>query len=206
MLCGVLLTWPMTKRWLLNWGSTFAEREQRWPGDLSASSSENCTRAIAIAAPASAVWPWITQIGLGRAGFYSYEILERLVGIPVKNVESIEPSIGPLAVGEEFRLHPSAPAVPIALIEFEEFICFGDCSDSRSEIKTSPRRSWSIYLDSTGPSTSRLLLRGCIERARGRSWLQRSGDALEQAIDFVMEQRMLRTVKRLAELGYRDDS
>ena len=33
------------------------------------------------------------QFGLGRAGFYSYELLERVTGIPVRNVESVMPTM-----------------------------------------------------------------------------------------------------------------
>ena len=34
------------------------------------------TRAIGIAAPAGQVWPWLVQIGFGRAGWYSYDWID----------------------------------------------------------------------------------------------------------------------------------
>jgi len=34
------------------------------------------TRSITIAAPPTAVWPWIVRIGYGRAGWYSYDRLD----------------------------------------------------------------------------------------------------------------------------------
>jgi hypothetical protein len=56
-----------------------------------------------------------------------------------------------------------------------------------------------MYVESTSAGSCRLLVRSCIESPRQFSRLQRSGMALEESIDFVMEQRMLRTIKRLAE-------
>lgn len=36
------------------------------------------TRAVSIAAPPERVWPWLVQTGFGRAGFYSYDLLDNL--------------------------------------------------------------------------------------------------------------------------------
>jgi hypothetical protein len=38
--------------------------------------SFNATRALTIQAPPERVWPWIVQIGTGRAGFYSYDLFD----------------------------------------------------------------------------------------------------------------------------------
>jgi hypothetical protein len=38
------------------------------------------THAATINAPPEEVWPWLVQMGQGRAGFYSHDRLERLVG------------------------------------------------------------------------------------------------------------------------------
>jgi hypothetical protein len=47
------------------------------PGDeLVTEPSFNATRAITIDAPPEAVWPWLVQIGYGRAGFYSYDLFD----------------------------------------------------------------------------------------------------------------------------------
>ena len=70
---------------------------------------------------------------------------------------------------------------------------------SATAAKPNPARSWSIYVVPTALASCRLILRGCIEPLREPSVLKRLGGALEQPVDFVMEQRMLRTVKRLAE-------
>lgn len=200
-----LCTWPFSRRWLKHWGALSEERSRSWLGDQYVSATHDAyTRAIAIDAPADCVWPWIVQLGQGRAGFYSYELLERLVRIPVTNVESIEPTMQVLSVGDEVRIHPKAPGLPVAHVEPYRHICFAALEDSgHGATKPDPARSWSIYIEPTGASSCRLVLRSCVESVREPSWLKRLAGAFEQPIDFVMEQRMLRTVKRLAELTVR---
>jgi hypothetical protein len=71
------LTAPLCRHWHLRWGATDAEVASRMPGDeLVPAPSFNATRAITIAAPPEQVWPWIVQIGTGRAGFYSYDLFD----------------------------------------------------------------------------------------------------------------------------------
>jgi hypothetical protein len=196
ILGAALASWPLSQRWLKNWGSTPAERARDWPGDrLVPSPHEAYLRAIAIDASADDVWKWVVQFGLGRAGFYSYELLERLVGIDVRNVESIEPAFQALEVGDEVRLHPKAPGIVVAEVAVGRRLCFGEEPPSAGD---TPPRSWSLYVEPNGPCACRLLIRGCLALACA-SHGQRVAAAIEAPIDFAMEQRMLRTIKRLAE-------
>ncbi len=201
---AVLCSWPLSRRWLKDWGARVQERDRTWPGDRFVSPNHDTyTRAITIRAPADTVWRWIVQFGLGRAGFYSYELLERVVGIPVVNVESIEPTLQSLAVGDEIRLHPKAPGIPVGDLQSGRHICLGVLPESTStSIPSEPARSWSMYIEPMTADACRLLLRGCIEPLLDATWLKRLAFALEEPVDFVMEQRMLRTVKRLAEAAY----
>lgn len=198
---AVLVTWPVSNRWLQNWGSVPNERRRAWPGDeLVQPEHTTYTRAVTVHASPSDVWPWLVQFGLGRAGFYSYELLERLVGIPVKNVESIVPEYQDLSVGDVVLLHPNAPGIPVASLETESHICFGVADDPERRVeKPDPARSWSVYIEPRSETASRLILRSCIEPLRDRSFSKHLALLLEVPIDFLMEQRMLRTIKRLAE-------
>ena len=199
-LCTTFLTWPVSKRWLRNWGASEQERRGPWAGDdlVSANLAPN-TRAIEVAASAEMVWPWLVQFGFGRAGFYSYELLERMVGIGVTNLESIEPTMQSISVGDEVLLHPKAPGIPVAMVERNRHICFGEEHDSNAATRQDVERSWSFYISPMTANTCRLVVRGCFEETRKRSVWARVAFALEQPNDFVMEQRMLRTIKRLAE-------
>jgi hypothetical protein len=49
------------------------------PGDgIVANPTFNATRAITIEAAPEEIWPWIVQMGLGRAGWYSYDWVDNL--------------------------------------------------------------------------------------------------------------------------------
>jgi len=199
LLGAALCSWPLSRRWLDHWGARKEELERAWPGDALVSPGWVAhTRGIDIAAPAELVWKWIVQFGLGKAGFYSYELLERLIGIPVTNIESIEPTMQSLTIGDEVLLHPKAPGIPVGLLEHARHICFGK-QPVPNQPATESSRSWSFYVEPLTGDSCRLVLRGCIQLAREASLLQRFANSLEMPVDFVMEQRMLRTVKRLAE-------
>ncbi len=99
---SVLATTGVTRyrRWHLQWGATRDEAEAPMPGDnLIGPAAFKATRAITIAAPPEAVWPWLVQVGFGRAGFYSYDLLDNL-GRPSATEllpEYASPTIGDLA-------------------------------------------------------------------------------------------------------------
>jgi len=75
----IFISSPLYRRWHLRWGATDEEVAEPMPGDeLVPVAHFVVTRAITICAPPSAVWPWIMQVGFGRAGFYSYDLLDNL--------------------------------------------------------------------------------------------------------------------------------
>ncbi len=91
--------------WLMNWGATVQEQQMALPGDeLSPHPALQFTRAITIDAPASAVWPWVVQIGQDRGGFYSYDWLENLVGADIHNQNAINPAWQLLAPRDGFNM------------------------------------------------------------------------------------------------------
>ena len=194
----VVVTWPLSRHWLLDWGSRPDERERRWPGDdLIRNPVRATTRAIAIAAPARRVWSYLVQLGLDRAGFYSYELLERLGGIPVTNVESVEPEWQTLAVGDEVLLHPSA-GVRLAAKDEGRSLRFGKRTFRGEDIADA---SWSFYLESESAQSCRLIVRSCFGPPDRVGFSKRLATGLEAALDAVMERRMLRTLRRLGETG-----
>src|SRR3954466_10960868 len=67
--------------WFMRWGATDRELAAVWPGDeLSVSAGTVSMRAVTVHAPPEAIWPWIAQLGQDRAGWYSYRLLENIVG------------------------------------------------------------------------------------------------------------------------------
>ena len=60
--------------------------------------------------------------------------------------------------------------------------------------------AWSFYLTGDGENACRLVVRLAKQVRRRRSWGKRLiGFFLGDPLDLVMEQRMLRTIRRLAE-------
>jgi len=88
------LPYPVLRRDMLDWGATAEEAARSLPGDeLLPDADLVATRAISIAAPPEAVWPWLVQIGTRRAGAYSYELLDRLMGLDMHSSWRIVPEL-----------------------------------------------------------------------------------------------------------------
>ena len=87
---------------ILNWGATSAETDARLPGDeLLADPDTVATRAIDINAPASAVWPWIAQMGPSpRGGAYTYDWIENLLGLNMHSVDHVLPEFQNPKIGD----------------------------------------------------------------------------------------------------------
>jgi hypothetical protein len=91
------LLWP----WHRSWGTTEPDWALTLPGDPPARlPSAELMHAIDIDAPDWVVWAWLVQIGQDRAGFYSYERLERLFGADIHNASAINPAWQHRAVGD----------------------------------------------------------------------------------------------------------
>jgi hypothetical protein len=84
--------------WALRWGATEEEAARPLPGDgLVTKADYVATRAITIDAPPRDVWPWLVQIGSGRAGWYTYDRLDN-AGVP--SATEIIPELQQLEVGD----------------------------------------------------------------------------------------------------------
>ena len=63
----------------LRWGATGDELVRPMPGDEAVPApSFDATRGVTVHAPPEAIYPWIVQIGVTRAGWYSYDMLDNL--------------------------------------------------------------------------------------------------------------------------------
>ena len=90
--------------WQLRWGATDDEVARAMPGDeIVPRPVFNATRAVTIQAKPEDIWPWIVQIGYGRAGWYSYDVLDNLGR---RSAEQILPQHQHLAPGDLIPLGP----------------------------------------------------------------------------------------------------
>lgn len=117
------------------------------------------THETALTAPVEAVWPWLVQMGYGRGGFYTFDLLERLAGVGIVNAKAINPAWQDLAAGDCVHL---AEEVSLAVARLEP----GRCLVLSSDGGTAPEEagmdfdfSWAFVLTPTGLGACRLTVR-----------------------------------------------
>jgi hypothetical protein len=171
----------------MRWGATVEEATRPLPGDeLVAKADFLATRAITIHAPPDQVWPWLVQIGSGRAGWYTYDRIDN-AGMP--SATEIIPELQRLAVGD---LIPMVAGKDIGLrvkeLEPLRRMLWGD---EQGEY------SWEWVLEPIDQHTTRLLQRLRVTR---HPWTRRMLYELVAANgDVVMQRKLLRGIKRRAE-------
>jgi hypothetical protein len=184
----VVLARLLLRRRVLTWGATEAEADARLPGDeLLKDAKMVSTRAVTIDAPASAVWPWIVQMGVGRGGAYTYDWIERLLGLDMHSADRVISELQEVNVGDVLPMAPNAPGLRVAIADPERVFSL------RSE---DGRWVWSFVLVASGGST-RLISRN---RAPAPGSLKgRVAMAVMEVGSLVMERKMLEGIKQRAE-------
>ena len=146
----LLVTAPLYRRWHLRWGATPAEARAAMPGDdLVPVSHFTATRAVTIVARPWEVWPWLVQVGYGRAGFYSYDLLDNL-GRP--SAMAIMPQWQRAGAGEvaaPMASHPT-PTTSFLVADAEPDTCL---------VWAKPDSTWVWTLAPLGPGRTRLVTR-----------------------------------------------
>jgi hypothetical protein len=118
---------PRTSRW----GASDDEVARRLPGDELPSWTGYrpvSTRAITIDAPPEEVWPWLVQMGSGRAGFYTHEWVERLLFITYADGHSstrIHPEWQELHVGDRVP-YSRLNTVPVLMADAPRCLVAGE--------------------------------------------------------------------------------
>ena len=195
---------------MLHWGATAQETAAPLPGDeLVRTPRMQSTRAVTINAPAASVWPWLVQLGAGRGGMYSYDLLETAAGLGMHSANRILPQHQQLDVGDVvplvFRKGPDA-GIPVRRVEAGSVLGLGGTMDPRTgQIRPSggapagPRveLGWTFVLQPVNGRGTRLLSRtrydysplpvGLILRP------------VLEPLQFIMERRMLLGIKSRAE-------
>ena len=99
----------VVRPWQLTWGATDAEVLRPLPGDdFLLHPTFDATRAVTINAGPERIWPWIVQIGLGRAGWYSYDLIDNLGRA---SADEILPEFQDLEVGDLIPISPDGKLV-----------------------------------------------------------------------------------------------
>jgi len=102
ILFGVYLRF--IRPWQLRWGATDEEVERAMPGDdVVKHPTFNATRGVTVQARPEEIWPWLLQMGVTRAGWYSYDLFDNL-GKP--SAERIIPELQHVEVGDVIPMSP----------------------------------------------------------------------------------------------------
>lgn len=195
------------------WGATPAEVAMSLPGDeLIASPSMGYTRAVTIDAPPEKVYPWLVQMGQGRGGMYSYDGLENLVGCDIHSADTIHPEWQDTRPGDKLRFGPEGyPYQYFYQLEPDRYVLLwgGEFNEDGALVippltpgSMESMATWLLYLDEQPDGTTRLISRSANQYAKGFA-----GFAMwrtTEFLNFMMEQRMLHTIKRLVESGAGD--
>ena len=171
---------------ILNWGATDAEATARFPGDELLEHADGvATRAITIDAPASAVWPWIAQMGPSpRGGAYTYDWIENLLGLDMHSSDRVLPEYQHPVVGD--TLGYGKNRMRVERVEPKHVLA------TRSE---DGNWVWSFVLAEHEGKT-RLISRN---RFRLPSLIAKIGMIPMEPGSLVMEHKMLRGIKQRAE-------
>jgi hypothetical protein len=178
---------------VLTWGATAEEATQALPGDdLLDPADIVATRAIEIDAPPSAIWPWLVQMGPGRAGAYTYDWIENLFGLNMHSADQIHAEWQNLKVGDVLRSSAERPGMRVEILDPERAL------SNRSEAGD---WVWTFVLVPRNGST-RLISRNRISM-RGAAAGQRLGMLVMEPGSLIMERRMLRGIRQRAERSFR---
>ena len=193
--------------------ATAEERRRSFPGDaLLDEAIATWTHGVSIAAPPKAVWPWLAQMGVGRAGWYSWD---RLDNPGRRSATEILPGLDRVAVGDVF---PAGPGVTDAFV-VQRVEPGRDLVLAVPHGERALRGTWEFLLEPLTADRTRLLVR---VRVGTRGWMEPFGPprpdgarsrgllaklprapilATTRAVHRVMQARQLREIRRRTEAG-----
>ena len=143
------------------------------------------TRVVQIDAPPSAIWPWLVQMGPGRGGAYTYDWIERRLGIDIRNTDRVIPELQHLKVGDEIPM----PGYPMRVERLDP---------GQAMVVRSSNHAWVWSFELRPAGDTRL-----ISRNRFDASVLPLKDKLAYPViepgSWVMERKMLLTIKQRAE-------
>ncbi len=199
--------------WLLTWGTTNAELTVALPGDRFVLQPKvRMTQAITVDVAPQKIWPWLIQMGQDRAGFYSYERLERIFGFGIYNTYRIVQPWQNLKAGDFVKFHQNGIGMQVVAVEKEKNILM--LTDSRKPMKVEPGRkelilplpegmytlwNWDFNLLPLPDGKTRLIARAYADWSFSNPILK---GILHFAVGFpssIMQRQMLKEIKQCSE-------
>ena len=193
-----------------HWGLTREEAAKAQPGDaLIEAPRWQWTHAVEIAAPPDEVWPWVAQLGQDKGGFYSYVVLENLVGCQIHNAERLHAEWGQPHVGDAFLIHPNAPALTFhEVVAPQRFVLkAGMDRDTGRAPRVDCGRpyvavTWAFILEPTEADGTRLISRYRCACSSDLATRLAYGPYIAESVGFAMDRRMLLGIQERAERAH----
>jgi hypothetical protein len=169
----------VVKPWHMRWGATETEVVQSMAGDELIPGAGQATRAITIKALPEEVWPWLVQLGYGKAGWYSYDWIDNDFQ---SSAARIIPGYQNLVVGDKILMMPEMGFVVESIDEPRSIV----------SVLEDGSTSWCVALYPEG-GVSRLVSRWRpkFEKTPATFFMT----VLSEPGTFIMEQKMLRTIR-----------
>lgn len=166
--------------------------------DLLPAARAQVTHHVDIEAPPEQVWPWLVQMGRGRGGWYSWDLLDNG---GVRSAERIIPALQKIAVGDILPVKPnSSEGFAVLVLDPPRALVVGDPSlliESGARGMGAPRATWSFSLEPIGDTATHLVVRVRAEyEPTAKIAVLRP---IVVALHEVMERKQLRTLKQRAE-------
>jgi len=188
------------------YGSKARERDLVLPGDRIVGCPQVVTdHAVTIAAPPSAVWPWLLQMGWGRGGWYTARWVDRLL-FPANgpSAEAVVPELQDLAVGDFIPDGPPETECGMVVEQLEPERALVLHSNSHLPLSWRDRAeldwSWAFVLHPLDDGRrTRFHFRSRWTTAPW--WFTLGGWLVVVPADFVMSRAMLCGIRRRAESG-----
>ena len=176
--------------------ATPAERTEALAGDnLIPHPIGSVNHAITIHRSTHEVWPWLVQMGSGRAGWYAYDLIDNGRH---PSADRILPEYQHISAGSVF------PALPGA----KDVFVVAQCEPDRSLVLSwrlpdgRYQTTWAFVLEQPQPDQTRLIVRGRIASGyRPYGLPQWVAILLGRPAHFIMQRKQLLSIRRRTE-GY----
>jgi len=189
--------------WFLDWGAPKTIQSLALPGDKF-TVDKGHTRAVLIKATPEEIWPWVVQLGQDRGGMYSYDWLENLIRADIHNIYELKEELQvPRQKGDTIwlanpdRYNGKGYQILATVIPNEAFVMVGGEDYGRILRGDKASGSWSIYLYPENKHFTWLIARSSGGDVPAGNRILRY--FTYEVPHFIMEKKMLRTMKRLAE-------
>lgn len=192
---------------LLASGATSEEEHRPLTGDeIVPEPMWEATRAESIHAPPTDVWPWVVQMGYGRAGYYCFSPFDPR---HVHDLDAIEPHLQWLKVGDVWLDGPGCDetkgAWRVRTIEPEQAVVLHSLREPFSGRELDPTVlgprwidcSWAFVIEPAPSNSTRILARTRVRFTP--EWAGLAARLVFGRGDTVMQRTMLRGIRERAE-------